>query len=224
MKKTLGIIGMSLVLTGCATTNAQVVPAPPDTEPEYSTQESVIISGEEYESPEQSLVEAEKAPTPEPTPEPVPEPTPEVTEEPPAEETPVPEEPVSEDNEDTQSTPQEDTPQASRSGERSIPIPVSEVKKYAYEQIVNKYKWDESEFTCVENLWERESNWKHTAENPSSGAYGIPQSLPGNKMASAGSDWRTNPRTQIDWGLEYIEGRYTTPCGAWAHSERRGWY
>lgn len=104
MKKTLGIIGMSLVLTGCATTNAQVVPAPPDTEPEYSTQESVIISGEEYESPEQSLVEAEKAPTPEPTPEPVPEPTPEVTEEPPAEETPVPEEPVSEDNEDTQPT------------------------------------------------------------------------------------------------------------------------
>lgn len=148
---------MSLVLTGCATTNAQVVPAPPDTEPEYSTQESVIISGEEYESPEQSLVEAEKAPTPEPTPEPVPEPTPEVTEEPPAEETPVPEEPVSEDNEDTQPTPQEDTPQESRSGERSIPIPVSEVKKYAYEQIVNKYKWDESEFTCVENLWERKA-------------------------------------------------------------------
>ena len=70
----------------------------------------------------------------------------------------------------------------------------------------------------------RESRWDYRAMNPSSGAYGIPQSLPGSKMASAGSDWRTNPVTQIRWGLGYIAVRYGTPCGAWAHSESVGWY
>jgi resuscitation-promoting factor RpfB len=82
----------------------------------------------------------------------------------------------------------------------------------------------DSEFRCLEKLWEKESNWNHRAENSSSGAYGIPQALPGSKMASHGSDWRTNPATQIAWGLDYIEGRYGDACGAWGHSQSNGWY
>lgn len=80
------------------------------------------------------------------------------------------------------------------------------------------------EFDCLHELWRRESGWNHFAHNQSSGAYGIPQSLPGEKMASAGEDWATNPETQIRWGLGYIEGRYKTPCGAWDHFVRRNWY
>nr|WP_306371644.1 lytic transglycosylase domain-containing protein [Nocardiopsis sp. CC223A] len=85
--------------------------------------------------------------------------------------------------------------------------------------------WPESEFTdCLRPLWQKESGWNHLAQNPSSGAYGIPQALPGSKMASHGSDWQTNPATQIAWGIDYIKGRYGTPCGAWAHSQSVGWY
>jgi murein DD-endopeptidase MepM/ murein hydrolase activator NlpD len=75
--------------------------------------------------------------------------------------------------------------------------------------------WDPGEFTCLVTLWHRESGWSWSATNPSSGAYGIPQSLPGWKMASAGSDWLTNPATQISWGLGYIEDRYGSPCRAY---------
>ena len=81
-----------------------------------------------------------------------------------------------------------------------------------------------SQFGCLNKLWNKESGWNHRAENPSSGAYGIPQSYPGNKMSSAGADWRTNPATQIKWGLGYIKGRYKTPCGAWSRSESTGSY
>lgn len=84
--------------------------------------------------------------------------------------------------------------------------------------------WDESEFACLDKLWTKESRWRVSAENRSSGAYGIPQALPGSKMASAGSDWRTNPETQIAWGLGYIANRYGSPCDAWAHSVARNWY
>jgi len=84
--------------------------------------------------------------------------------------------------------------------------------------------WGSGQFSCLESLWERESGWNYRASNPSSGAYGIPQALPGGKMASAGSDWRTNPATQIRWGLSYIAERYGTPCGAWGHSQASGWY
>jgi hypothetical protein len=80
------------------------------------------------------------------------------------------------------------------------------------------------QFPCLENLWDKESGWNYKALNSSSGAYGIPQSLPGDKMASAGSDWKTNPATQIKWGLGYIKGRYGTPCKAWGHSQNVGWY
>jgi hypothetical protein len=76
---------------------------------------------------------------------------------------------------------------------------------------------------CLDKLFTRESNWRVNASNPS-GAFGIPQALPGSKMATAGADWQTNPATQITWGLGYIQGRYSTPCGAWAHSEATGWY
>ena len=86
------------------------------------------------------------------------------------------------------------------------------------------YGWGDDQFSCLDRLWERESNWNTYAQNPSSGAYGIPQSLPGSKMASAGSDWQSNPATQIRWGLGYISGRYGTPCGALGHSNSHGWY
>jgi hypothetical protein len=80
------------------------------------------------------------------------------------------------------------------------------------------------QMACLDKLWKKESGWNHRASNAGSGAYGIPQALPGRKMASSGSDWRTNPATQIKWGLGYIKGRYNTPCGAWAHSQDVGWY
>ena len=84
--------------------------------------------------------------------------------------------------------------------------------------------WGGSEYTCLVSLWNKESGWRADAYNASSGAYGIPQSLPGSKMASAGADWRTNAATQVDWGLGYIAAVYRTPCGAWAHSVSVGWY
>ena len=84
--------------------------------------------------------------------------------------------------------------------------------------------WGNTQFSCLNSLWDRESHWNYRADNPSSSAYGIPQALPGSKMASAGSDWRTNPVTQIKWGLYYIADHYGTPCSAWAHSESVGWY
>ncbi|MGI9824067.1 lytic transglycosylase domain-containing protein [Agromyces sp. Marseille-Q5079] len=84
--------------------------------------------------------------------------------------------------------------------------------------------WPTTEFDCLVALWNKESGWRVNAYNAGSGAYGIPQALPGSKMASAGADWETNAGTQIEWGLGYVQGRYGTPCGAWAHSESSGWY
>ena len=83
---------------------------------------------------------------------------------------------------------------------------------------------DVQQFECLTLLWNAESGWNHRAHNRSSGAYGIPQALPASKMASAGADWKTNPQTQINWGLRYIESRYGTPCGAWSHFKRKHWY
>ena len=84
--------------------------------------------------------------------------------------------------------------------------------------------WGNDQFGCLVNLWDRESGWNPNLMNRSSGAYGIPQALPGSKMASAGADWQTNPATQIRWGLGYIAGRYGTPCGAWGHFLSHNWY
>ena len=90
--------------------------------------------------------------------------------------------------------------------------------------MLTRYGWGASQFGCLNSLWMRESKWSVHATNPTSGAYGIPQALPGSKMASAGPNWRTNAITQIAWGLGYIRARYGSPCGAWSHSEGPGWY
>jgi hypothetical protein len=92
------------------------------------------------------------------------------------------------------------------------------------EGMLASYGWSSSQFTCLDSLWNVESGWNVTASNPSSGAYGIPQALPGSKMASAGPDWQTDATTQIRWGLGYIQAEYGSPCGAWDHEEADGWY
>jgi hypothetical protein len=91
-------------------------------------------------------------------------------------------------------------------------------------QMLSSFGWSPStQYSCLDNLWNQESGWRYNAEN-ASGAYGIPQALPGSKMASAGPDWATNPATQIKWGLGYIQGRYGSPCTAWSFWEANGWY
>lgn len=103
-----------------------------------------------------------------------------------------------------------------------IPDPGT-AKAFAF-KLAQQLGWGQDQYSCLVKLWERESNWRVNAENPSSGAYGIPQSLPGSKMASEGNDWKTNPQTQIRWGVKYIQGRYKTPCTALVHSDSLGWY
>ncbi len=93
----------------------------------------------------------------------------------------------------------------------------------AYDMVLAR-GWGDDQFACLVALWKKESGWRVNAYNAGSGAYGIPQALPGSKMATAGADWETNPATQIAWGLGYISGRYGSPCGAWDHSQRTGWY
>ncbi|MGH3312355.1 MAG: transglycosylase SLT domain-containing protein [Streptomyces sp.] len=94
----------------------------------------------------------------------------------------------------------------------------AEVKSMA-KQIVGA-----DQFQCFSNIVDHESGWNYKASNPSSGAYGLVQALPGTKMASAGADWRTNPATQIKWGLNYMESRYDSPCGAWDFWQANNWY
>jgi uncharacterized protein YabE (DUF348 family) len=84
--------------------------------------------------------------------------------------------------------------------------------------------WVGEEWYCLYQLWQKESRWSHLISNRSSGAYGIPQALPGSKMATIAPDWQTNPETQIKWGLGYIARSYKTPCGAWQKSRASGWY
>jgi hypothetical protein len=90
--------------------------------------------------------------------------------------------------------------------------------------MLGSYGWSASQFSCLQPLWNAESGWNVSASNPSSGAYGIPQALPGSKMASAGADWPTSAATQIRWGLGYIRSVYGSPCGAWSHEQASGWY
>ncbi len=97
-------------------------------------------------------------------------------------------------------------------------------REIARQMMLNKYGWDDKQFTCYDNIIMRESKWDVSADNPHSSAYGIPQALPGSKMAAFGSDWRTNPATQIAWGLYYVHDRYGTPCGAWSYKRSHGWY
>lgn len=100
---------------------------------------------------------------------------------------------------------------------------VGEIQSYAH-QIVLEYGWSEQDYQALILLWYRESSWNPNARNKKSGACGIPQALPCRKMASEGSDYLTNYRTQVKWGLKYIANRYGNPSNAWKHSQRTGWY
>ncbi len=88
-------------------------------------------------------------------------------------------------------------------------------KRFAKELMATEYGWDEEQYTCLNRLWTKESHWNYQARNPRSGAHGIAQALPATKMEKVGTDWRTNPITQIQWGLLYISERYDQPCEAW---------
>ena len=99
------------------------------------------------------------------------------------------------------------------------------IKEIAWQMMYHRFPWrPKYQFRYVNRLWERESGWRVYASNPYSGAYGIPQAVPGSKMASAGSNWRNSARTQIRWGYRYIRSRYGSPRRAWAHECRYGWY
>ncbi|MEO3973223.1 transglycosylase SLT domain-containing protein [Streptomyces sp. CAU 1734] len=90
--------------------------------------------------------------------------------------------------------------------------------------IAKKMIKNDAQFQCFSKIIAHESEWDVNAQNPSSGAYGLVQALPGSKMATAGHDWRTNPATQIEWGLDYMKDRYGSPCGAWSSWQVKGWY
>lgn len=111
----------------------------------------------------------------------------------------------------------------SRSGSRIASGSVLTYQQYAA-TVCSSYGWTETDVECLIRLWNKESGWNPYAYNASSGAYGIPQALPGSKMASAGSDYQTNYKTQINWGLSYIKSRYGNPQNAWNHSQNKGWY
>jgi len=127
-------------------------------------------------------------------------------------------------------TPAPRTTPASRSSSRTAIAPYrvgtkAYSKWFARTYMAKRYGWkSQRQYQCLVSLWTRESGWRHKAHNSGSGAHGIPQAMPGSKMASAGPNWRSNPRTQIKWGLKYINGRYGSPCGAWSHWQSRHWY
>ena len=104
----------------------------------------------------------------------------------------------------------------------AAPAPSGSPQQIA-EAMLGSFGWSSSQFACLDPLWGQESGWSVTAANPD-GAYGIPQALPGSKMASAGPDWQNDAATQIRWGLEYIQAMYGSPCGAWDHEQATGWY
>jgi hypothetical protein len=91
-------------------------------------------------------------------------------------------------------------------------------------KMLRSFGWTAGQFRYLNLLWEAESSWNVSAENPSTGAYGIPQAVPGTKMASAGPDWQTDAATQISWGLSYIKAAYGSPRTAWEHEVTDGWY
>jgi len=97
-------------------------------------------------------------------------------------------------------------------------------KRFAKEMMATVYGWGEGQYKCLNRLWTKESNWNYQARNPRSGAHGIAQALPASKMEKVGTDWRTNPITQIQWGLLYVSERYDTPCAAWNKFRRSNFY
>jgi hypothetical protein len=118
---------------------------------------------------------------------------------------------------------QEQAQQAAPAPSPAAPAPSGSPQQIAM-GMLGSYGWSSSQFSCLDSLWNEESGWNVYASNPTSGAYGIPQALPGSKMASAGADWQTDAATQIRWGLGYIQSTYGSPCGAWAHEQADGWY
>ena len=111
---------------------------------------------------------------------------------------------------------------ASSGGGGGYTTPAGTAQTFAAKAVAGR-GWAPSEFTCLVKLWNKESGWNTHAANPS-GAYGIPQALPGSKMGAAGPDWQNSYQTQVTWGLGYIAGSYGSPCGAWAHSQAVNWY
>ena len=97
-------------------------------------------------------------------------------------------------------------------------------KKVAKAIAKTEYDWGDKQFLCLNRLWTKESHWNYRAHNKRSGAHGIPQALPAIRMDDVATDWRTNPVTQIRWGLRYIEARYETPCRDWAKFQRSNYY
>ena len=108
-------------------------------------------------------------------------------------------------------------------GRTRVRYNVGEIQSYAH-SLVLSYGWSEQDYQYLVLLWNRESSWNPNAVTKKSGACGIPQCLPCRKMASEGSDYRTNYKTQVRWGLKYIANRYGSPTNAWKHSQRTGWY
>ncbi len=113
---------------------------------------------------------------------------------------------------------------AAQSQGTSVTATASASSQQIAQGMLTSFGWSSSQFSCLDSLWEHESGWSVTASNPGTGAYGIPQALPGSRMASAGPDWQTDAATQIRWGLEYIKDTYGSPCAAWSHEEATGWY
>ena len=103
-------------------------------------------------------------------------------------------------------------------------VGVTDPREMARQILDNKFGYGAGQFSCFDWIIKRESNWDVHAQNPSSGAYGLPQSLPGSKMASVAPDWRDNPATQIIWGAQYMKSRYGSPCDAKSHWESAGNY
>ncbi len=113
--------------------------------------------------------------------------------------------------------------QPSQAASATVPAAAGSPRQIAA-AMLGSFGWSSSQFACLDPLWEHESGWSVSAYNAGSGAFGIPQALPGSRMASAGPDWQTDAATQITWGLGYIKGTYGSPCGAWAHEQATGWY
>jgi hypothetical protein len=113
---------------------------------------------------------------------------------------------------------------ASQQAPSAAPLAPTGSAQSIAESMLGSFGWSSSQSSCLQPLWAGESGWSVTASNPSTGAYGIPQALPGSKMASAGTDWQTSAATQIRWGLGYIENTYGSPCAAWSHEQADGWY
>ena len=120
------------------------------------------------------------------------------------------------------SQPKRSKKKVSRSSEREV-SPTGRNQRIGKELAAAR-GWDGQQWNCLRDLWIKESGWSTRSSNSSGTAWGIPQALPGSKMAKFGSDWRTNPATQIKWGLHYIDNRYGNPCSAWNHWQNHNWY